>query len=133
MLLSVEPDGSPIVEMPNRDIPVSVILELHQLRGSELSLEDVVTNIRVSLVPPGYEPCPFGSNTDESLIDTLRPVVTTYRFRKRVEELKEQGVDFSSHIYVSEIDPDPVHHEHSDYKHLLNELHSMRRMVVTMI
>lgn len=45
------PDGSPVVEMPNPDIPASVILELHHLQATGLSLEDAVTNIRGNLVP----------------------------------------------------------------------------------
>ena len=68
-----------------------MIVELHQLRLSGLSLEDAVTNIRGSLVPPGYTPYPFRSKTDESLLDKLRSIVATYTFRARVEELKAEG------------------------------------------
>ena len=112
------PDGSPVVEMPNPDIPASVILELHHLQATGLSLEDAVTNIRDNLAPLGYEPYPFRTNTDESLLDKLRSIAATYSFRKRVEELKDQGVDFSTHLYVPEIDPvtGNVHHERGDHK-----------------
>lgn len=121
LFLLVAPDGSPVVEMPNHDIPASVILELHHLQATGLSLEDAVTNMRGNLVPLGYDPYPFRTNTDESLLDKLRSIVAIYTFRKRVEELKDQGVDFSSHLYVPEIDPvtGNVHHERGDHNHLL--------------
>lgn len=88
--LADAPDGSPIVEMPNSDIPVSVIHDLDELLTSGLTLEDAVTNLRGSLVPPGHEPYPFRTNTAESLLDKLRSVVATYTFRKRIEELKDR-------------------------------------------
>lgn len=124
LFLLVAPDGSPVVEMPNPDIPASVILELHHLQATGLSLEDAVTNIRGNLVPLGYELYPFRTNTDESLLDKLRSIVATNTFRKRVEELKDQGVDFSSHLYVPEIDPvtGNVHHERGDHNHLLKRI-----------
>lgn len=106
--------------MPNSDIPVSVILELNQILASGLSLEDAITNLRGSLVPPGYTPYPFQSNTTESLLDKLRSIVATYTFRKRIAELKLQGVDFTCHLYVPEVDPVTglVHHERADHNHL---------------
>ena len=59
LLLAVAPNGSPIVEMPSTDIPVSVIRDLDELLASGLTLDDAVTNLRGSLVPPGREPYPF--------------------------------------------------------------------------
>ena len=110
--------------MPNSDIPVSVILELDQILASGLSLEDAITNLRGRLVPPGYNPYPFRSNTTESLLDKLRSIVATYTFRKRVAELKLQGVDFSSHLYVPEVDlvTGLVHHDRADHNHLLKRI-----------
>ena len=93
------------MEMPNTDIPASVIRELHQLQAVGLTLEDAVTKIRGNLVPAGYEPYPFRINTEKSLLDKLRSIVATYTFRKSVEELKDKGSDFSHHLYVPEIDP----------------------------
>ncbi|KAJ7358927.1 carbohydrate binding [Desmophyllum pertusum] len=109
----VAPDGTPIVELPNSDIPASLILEMHRLQACGLSLEDAITNIRGSLVPPGYTPYPFRTNTEESLLD-----------KKWVQEFKEQGVDFSTHLYVPEVDPvtGHVHHERADHNHLLKRM-----------
>ena len=120
----VAPDGSPIVEEPNFDIPDSVILELNRLQTCGLSLEDSITNIRGHLVPTGYTPYPFRSKTEESLLDKLRSIVAIYTFRMRVQELKEQGVDFSSHLYVPEVDPITglVHHDRADHNHLLKRI-----------
>jgi len=84
--------------MPRSDIPDSAILELNQILASGLSLEDAITNLRGSLVPPGYTPYPFRSNTTESLLDKLCSIVATFTSRKRVAELKLQGVDFMSHF-----------------------------------
>lgn len=94
------------------------------MQASGLSLEDSITNIRGSLVPPGYSPYPFSANTEESLLDKLQSIVATYTYRKRVQEFKEQGVDFSSHLYVPEVDPVTglVHHERSDHNHLLKRI-----------
>ena len=41
-----------------------------------------------------------------------------------MEELKEQGVDFSSHLYVPEVDPITglVHHDRADHNHLLKRI-----------
>lgn len=97
---------------------------MHRLQACGLSLEDAITNIRSSLVPPGYTPYPFRTNTEESLLDKLRSVVATYTFRKWVQEFKEQGVDFSTHLYVPEVDPVTglVHHERADHNHLLKRM-----------
>ena len=61
-----------------------------------MSFEDAVTRLRGALVPAGYEPYPFCPNVRESLLDKLRSLVATYRYRHRVEELKRQGVDSST-------------------------------------
>lgn len=92
--------------------------------GCGLSLEDAITNIRGRLVPPGYTPYPFRTNTEESLLDKLRSIVATYTFRKKVEEFKAEGVDFSTHLYGPEVDPvtDLVHHERADHNHLLKRI-----------
>ena len=99
------------------------------MQAGGLSLEDSIRNIRGSLVPPGYSPYPFRANTEESLLDKLRSIVATYTYRKRVQEFKEQGVDFSTHLYVPEVDPVTglVHHERSDHNHLLKRIASHLR------
>jgi len=50
--------------------------------------------------------------------------VATYTFCKRIEELKEQGVDFSSDLYLPEIHPVTglVHHERGDHNYLLKRI-----------
>ena len=123
-LFSVAPDGSPIVARPNTAIPQHVVFELHEIINSGLRLEDAVTYIRGKLVPPGYTPHPFRKNTDESLLDKLRSIVATYTFRSMVRELKDDGVDFSKHLYVPEVDPvtDRVRHDRADHNHLLKRI-----------
>lgn len=110
--------------MPNSHISVSVIHELDQILASGLSLEDAITNLRGSLVPPGYTPYPFRSNTTESPLHKLRSTVATYTFRKRVAELKLKGVDFTFYLYVPEVVPAMrlVHHDRADHNHLLRRI-----------
>ena len=110
---------------PNPDIPDTVILQLHQLRTvDKMSLEDAVTHIRGSLVPQGYSPYPFRRDTPESLLDKLRSVVATYRFRALVNYWKEKGADFSTYLYVPELDPvtGEERHDRGDHNHLLRRI-----------
>lgn len=124
VLFSAALDGSPVVARPNSVIPNHVILELDELINGGLCLEDAVTYIRGRLVPAGYTPYPFRKNTEESLLDKLRSVVATYTFRHRIRELQEEGVDFTQHLYVPEVDPvtGRVRHDRADHNHLLKRI-----------
>jgi len=75
-------------------------------------------------VPGGYQPCSFKVDTPENLTDKLKSLVATYRFRHRVKELKEQGVDFSTYLYIPEVDPitGDVYHERGDHCHILKRI-----------
>ena len=48
----------------------------------------------------------------------------TYTFRSAVKELKEEGVDFTQHLYVPEVDPvtGRARHDRSDHNHLLKRI-----------
>ena len=121
----VGPDGKPIVALPNPDIPDDVIIQLNHLRTVDgMSLEDAITNIRGSLVPQGYSPCPFRRDTPESLLDKLRSLVATYKFRAIVSYWKERGADFSAYIYVPEVDPttEGERHDRGDHNHLFRRM-----------
>lgn len=125
ILSLVDHDGKPVVTMPNPDIPDSVILELHRLRNEDnLTLEDAVTNIRGSQVPEGYTPFPFRKDTQESLLDKLRSVGATCRFRATIEYWKQRGADFSMHLYVPEVDPvtEEERHDRGDHNHLFRRM-----------
>ena len=120
----VDPDGKPIVTQPNPDIPDAVILELNRLKTEDahgLSLEDSVRgSLRGSQVPEGHSPYSFRRDTQESLLYKLRSVVATYRFRASIEYWKARGADFSTHLYVPEIDPvtEEERHDRGDHNHL---------------
>lgn len=118
------PDGNPIVCRSNRAIPNHVLLEMNELIAGGMRLEDAVTYIRGKLVPPGYVPHPFRKNTHESLLDKLRSIVATYTFRSHIKELQQEGVDFSQHLYVAEVDPvtEQVRHDRADHNHLLKRI-----------
>ena len=66
----------------------------------------------------------FRRDTPESLLDKLRSIVATFQFRADVRHWKEQGVDFSTYVYVPEVDPvtGETHHERSDHNHLLKRM-----------
>lgn len=121
----VDPDGKPVVAMPNPDIPDAVILQLHHLRTVDgMSLEDAITNVRGTLVPQGYSPYPFRRDTPESLLDKLRSIVATFKFRATVSYWKEKGADFSTHLYVPEVDPitEEERHDRGDHNHLFRRM-----------
>jgi len=85
-----------------------VVLQLEELIHSGLSVKDAVTYIRGKLVPAGYTPYPFQKNTEESLLDKLRSLVATYTVRNRVRKFQD-GVDFTQHLYLLEVDPVTSH------------------------
>lgn len=106
-------------------MPVTVINQLRNLQVVDgLTLEDAVTFVRQKLVPNGYQPYPFRADTPESFLDKLRSIVATYRFRYRVEELKRQGVDFSTFLYIPKVDPitNDTFHEREDHCHILKRI-----------
>ena len=115
-------NGLPVVEDCDRAIPAEVINELDNLRQhQQMSLEDAITYLRGKLVPEGHDPYPFRTNTPESFLDKLRSLVATYRFRARIAELKLEGIDFSTYLYVPEKDPvtKDIFHEREDHSHIL--------------
>ena len=82
-----------------------MIDELDNLqRNHHMSLEDAVTHVRGKLVPDGYQPYPFRRNTPEHLLDKLRSLIGSYRFQAQINEYKLQGIDFSTYLYVPEVD-----------------------------
>ena len=78
-------------------------LDNHQ-RNHHMSLEDAVTHVRGKLVPDGYQPYPFRRNNPEHLLDKLRSLIGSYRFQAQINEYKLQGIDFSTYLYVPEVD-----------------------------
>lgn len=121
----VTPDGKPLTEIMDEAIPPAVVTQLQDLQADDgLTLEDSVTFLRQSLVPGGNQPCSFKVDTPENFTDKLKSLVATYRFRHRVEELKGQGVDFSTYLYIPEIDPvtGDVYHEREDHCHILKRI-----------
>lgn len=75
-------------------------------------------------MPAGYQPYSFKADTQENLTDKLKSLVATYRFRHRVAELKHQGVDFSTYLYIPEVNPvtGDVFHEREDHCHILKRI-----------
>ena len=121
----VDPDGNPVTEITDEAIPLTVIIQLRNLQVVDgLTLEDAVTFVRQKLVPDGYQPHPFRADTPESFLDKLRSIVATCRFRYRVEELKRQGLDFSTFLYIPEVDPitKDRFHEREDHCHILKRI-----------
>ena len=120
------PNGTPVVEKKDQAIPGEVIQELHLLQARDgLSFEDAISTVRRNLVPPGHEPFPFRTKVrTESLLDKLRTIVATFRYRNRIAELKKEGADSSMHVYVPEVDPmtGDFYHEREDHCHVLKRI-----------
>jgi len=80
--------------------------------------------VRLALVPDGYQPYPFRANTPESYLDKLRSLAATQTFRQTIRYLQESGRDFATYIYIPDKDPNtglPVH-DRADHCHLLKRI-----------
>lgn len=104
----------------NDDIQDSVIVQLHALRSSGLSLHDALVNLRGSMVPQGYTPHPFRPHVPESELDMLRSIAATCTFRSTIKYWQEREVDFATYMYVPEIDPitKSVRYDRGDHNHV---------------
>ena len=89
-----------------------------------MSLEDAITLVRGKLVPDGFQAHPFRPNTQESFLDKLRSLVGTNRFQARINEYMLQGIDFSTYLYIPEVDPvtKEIFHEREDHCHILKRI-----------
>jgi hypothetical protein len=114
----------PLTEVVDPAIPSDIINLLHNLRHDGMALFEAVKRIRMSLVPEGFEPFPFRNGTEECLGDMLKSIVATYRFRHSVNKYMSEGVDFSTYIYIPEIDDatGEAFHEREDHCHILKRI-----------
>ncbi len=129
MFILVNQDGTAVVVRENPVIPNSVIVEIATLQLQGMTQLDAIAFVRRNLVPAGYTPYPFRSNTPESLLDKLRSIVGTFVYRNTLEHWKKNGADFSMHLYVPEIDPimSQVRHDRGDHNHILKRIATSTR------
>lgn len=122
-MLSVTEDGHLIVRNFNEAVPIPILVQLFALQQTRTK-EASLAIVREALVPEGYQPFPFQRNRPESYLDSLRSTLATFLYRKAVADWSEAGVDFSSHLYVPEIDSvtNKVHHERGDHCHILKRM-----------
>ena len=109
----------------NPAVPPDVIFELHNLRYTHcMRLENASTFIRRSLVRDGYEPYPLKRDTPETLLDKLRLVMATFVYQHSIQELLQQGVDFTKHLYVPEVDPhtEEEWHDQGDHNYIFRRI-----------
>ena len=123
-ILSVDDNGKPLTEKVDPAIPADVINLLHNLRHDGLGLFEALKCIRMSLVPEGYEPYPFRNGVEECQADMLKSIVGTYRFRDTVSKYVSEGVDFSTYLYIPEVDAitGEAFHEREDHCHILKHI-----------
>ena len=117
-------NGMPFTEVRDPAIPSDIINLLHNLVFTEeLGLFEAVKCIRMSLVPEGYEPYPFRNGVEECMEDMLKTIVATYQLRSTVGKYVSEGVDFSTYLYIPEIDEtgEPFH-EREDHCHILKRI-----------
>ena len=119
-----DPNGEVIAEHPHPAIPIEVLKELSRKKSTGLPLTEAVKTMRSRLVPIGHTPYPFRSNIPETFLDCLRSLISTFFFRHSIAMWKEKGVDFSTYVYVPEVDPITgiVHHEREDHCHILKRI-----------
>lgn len=118
-------DGTLVVSNPVAAIPLDLIEDIHMMKTDlGMPLETVITIIRRNLVPPDHTPHPFRRNNSESYLDMLRSIVATHLYREKIEELKKKDVDFSTFLYVPEIDAimSTQRHDRSDHNHLFRRI-----------
>jgi hypothetical protein len=90
-------NGRPQARALNDFIPLDILLKMNQ---TDQSFAASLDEVRLGLVPEGYESFPFRKEMTESFTDKLRSVVATCMFRKRIENFKAQGLDFSMYLYI---------------------------------
>ena len=120
----VDGDGRPKTEKVDPAIPSDVINLLHNLREDGLNLFEALKCIRMSLVPDGYEPYPSRNGVEECQEDMIKSIVATYQFRDAVSKYVSEGIDFSTYIYIPEIDEvtGEGFHGREDHSHILKRI-----------
>lgn len=88
---------------------------------------EAVGLVRKKLVPNGYQPYPFIRKTPETFLHCLRSLVATFLFRRAVQKLKSDGVDFSIYLYVPEIDPTTNEVRHDRGNHVFKRIATSTR------
>ena len=90
---------------------------------------EAIQQVRQKVVPDGYQPYPFIRKTPETFLHCLRSLVATFLFRHAIQELKNDGVDFSLYLYVPELDPttNEVHHDRGDHNHIFKRIATSTR------
>jgi len=85
-----------------------------------MTLEGAITFTRESLVPDGYQPYPFNKDTQETMLDKLCPIVATSVYRHAIQGFKQEGVDFTQHLYIPDLDPTTHEewHDRGDHNHI---------------
>lgn len=121
---STDQDGSITVKNTDRRIPFEVIKNIQIMMENGATLQSAIEESRSSLLPPGYKPYSFRRDVPESYVDCLRSLIATLYYRYEVAQWKEQGVDFTAHLYVPEINPitGAEFHERGDHNHILKRI-----------
>ena len=103
-------DGSPKVESPDA-VPNEVIIKLDFRQHEGKSMYQSIAIIKCGLVPDGFISSPWRPNvTKETLLDMLRTIVATYRFRNEVANLKQlESTSPSTHMFRRSTRP-PARH-----------------------
>ena len=88
------------------------------------TLQSAIEESRLSLLPPGFKPFSFRRDVQETYVDCLRSLVATLYYRYQVAFWKEQGVDFTAHLYFPEINSvsSLEFHERGDHNHILERI-----------
>lgn len=58
------------------------------------------------------------------MLGKLRPIVATFVYQHAIQEFKQEGVDFTQHLYIPEVDPTTPEerHDRGDHNHIYKRM-----------
>ncbi|XP_020616838.1 uncharacterized protein LOC110054820 isoform X1 [Orbicella faveolata] len=94
-----------------------------------LPFGEALLQLRRTHFPVYYDPHPWKTGLPESKSDSLKSLMATYLFRKKVNDFTAMGVNFKEHLYVPEKSPGTgeFFHERGDHNHVLKRITTCAR------
>ncbi|XP_035694410.1 uncharacterized protein LOC118428452 [Branchiostoma floridae] len=121
-----EDAANPLPVVGHEAVPLEDVIWLATfIRDNNTTFESAIHVLRRKHYPfVMYDPHPWTpGRKNETTADCLKSVMATYLFRKKVDDLKLTGVDFSQNLYVPELgESKEPHFDREDHGHVLKRL-----------
>ncbi|XP_028394429.1 uncharacterized protein LOC114518616 [Dendronephthya gigantea] len=130
-LTPVEREGVILPQKVHPAVPVEDVQWLfHYMAISEASFESAVHILRRTHFPHHHDPYPWVVGKTETANDCLKSLMAMYLFKSKVATSKDNGRDFSTHLYIPEYDEEieEFFHEREDHNHVLKRLTNCLRV-----